>query len=40
MLSSAAPWVALHEGKNIERFSKYPQESIEAWHKRHGDWDD
>ncbi|MBT3533923.1 MAG: GFA family protein [Rhodospirillaceae bacterium] len=38
MLDSAAPWVALHEGDQIERFPEYPGESIEAWHKRHGVW--
>ena len=39
MLDSAAPWVALYEGENIERFPEYPAESIEAWHKRLGVWD-
>ena len=39
MLNSAAPWVVLYEGENIERFPEYPTESIEVWHKRHGVWD-
>ena len=39
MLDSAAPWVAIHDGKNIERYPVYPDESIENWHKRHGVWD-
>ena len=38
MVDSAAPWVALHEGGNVEQFPEYPAESIEAWHRRHGLW--
>ncbi len=38
MLESAAPWVELHAGNHIERFSDYPAESIEAWHRRRGLW--
>jgi len=40
MLASAAPWVPLYQGENIERFPEYPAESIENWHKRHGLWGD
>lgn len=40
MLGSAAPWVALHEGDNIERFDEYPDSSIEDWHKTRGLWVD
>ena len=40
MLGSAAPWVALHEGDNIDRFDEYPELSIEDWHRRHGLWED
>ncbi len=29
MLGSAAPWVSLHEGENVDRFDAYPEESIE-----------
>ena len=38
MLGSAAPWVALHDGDNIDRFDAYPAESIEDWHKSRGFW--
>ena len=38
MLDSAAPWVELHAGDHIERFADYPDQSIEAWHRRHGLW--
>jgi len=38
MLDSAAPWVEPHPGDQIERFTEYPGQSIEAWHRRHGLW--
>ncbi|MBT4045922.1 MAG: GFA family protein [Rhodospirillaceae bacterium] len=38
MLDSAAPWVALHGGENIERCAEYPNQSIEDWHKGYGLW--
>ncbi len=40
MLDSAAPWVELHPGGHIERFPEYPAQSIEAWHKSHGLWEE
>ena len=40
MLGSAPPWVALHDGDNIDRFDAYPTESIEDWHKSLGFWVD
>ena len=38
MLGSAAPWVALHEHDNIDRFAEYPDESITDWHSKRGLW--
>jgi hypothetical protein len=37
MLEFAAPWCEIPEGDNRERhFSRYPDESIADWHRRHG----
>lgn len=36
MVGSKAPWVELDEGPNDKVFDQYPDESIAAWHKRHG----
>ena len=38
MRASAAPWVAFHQGKNIERFDEYPDEAIDDWHKTRDLW--
>lgn len=36
MLDFAAPWVAIPRGEGHRHFLRYPEESIEDWHKRHG----
>ncbi|WP_420402658.1 GFA family protein [Nisaea sp.] len=36
MLSSKPDWVPLHAGPEDRCFDDYPEESIEAWHKRLG----
>ncbi len=36
MLEFAANWCQIPKGKNHLHFPGYPDESIEAWHKRHG----
>jgi hypothetical protein len=36
MLDLKAPWVGLKTGDNHQRFKRYPDESIEDWHRRHG----
>ena len=36
MLGSKASWVPLHLRANDKQFDLYPDESIEAWHKRLG----
>lgn len=36
MLDYAAPWVEIPEGPNERRFPRYPDESLEDWHRRHG----
>ena len=36
MLGSKANWVPLHTGPRDQRFDRYPEESIAAWHKRLG----
>lgn len=38
MLEFAAPWCELPEGEDENNFSKYPEESIEDWHKRNKIW--
>jgi len=37
MLEFAAPWCEVPEEEEGERhFDRYPEESIEEWHRRHG----
>jgi hypothetical protein len=36
MLDFAAPWVQVPRGETHRHFQRYPDESILAWHKRHG----
>ncbi|WP_193185880.1 GFA family protein [Nisaea sediminum] len=36
MLGSKPDWVPVHAGPKDQRFEDYPEESIEAWHKRLG----
>ena len=36
MLAFAAPWISVPSGEGHRHFSRYPEESIEDWHKRHG----
>ena len=36
MLDFAAPWVRVPGGRRELRYDAYPEESIEAWHRRHG----
>lgn len=36
MLDFAAPWVVVPRGEGHRHFPRYPEESIEDWHKRHG----
>jgi hypothetical protein len=36
MLDFAAPWVRIPRGPNDRHFPRYPDESIEDWHRRHG----
>jgi hypothetical protein len=36
MLDFAAPWVEIPVGPTHKQFRRYPEESIEQWHKRHG----
>ncbi|MEQ8331705.1 GFA family protein [Nisaea sp.] len=36
MLDSKPDWVPLEKGKKDQCFDAYPEESIEAWHKRLG----
>jgi hypothetical protein len=36
MLDFKAPWVVVPTGENHRCFSRYPDESIEQWHHRHG----
>jgi len=36
MLAFAAPWVVVPNGPTDRHFAGYPDESIEAWHRRHG----
>ncbi len=35
-LRSKPAWVPVDAGSGDERFETYPQESLEAWHRRHG----
>lgn len=36
MLEFAAPWVDVPQGQGHRHFSRYPDESILEWHRRHG----
>jgi hypothetical protein len=36
MLDYAAPWVEIPDGPDERHFPKYPDESLEDWHRRHG----
>jgi hypothetical protein len=36
MLDFAPAWVRVPRGPREKRFARYPEESIEAWHRRHG----
>lgn len=36
----AAPWVQIPHGPHERHFSRYPKESIEAWHRHHGLYED
>ncbi len=36
MLDFAAPWAKAPAGEGESHFPRYPEESIEAWHRRHG----
>jgi hypothetical protein len=36
MLGSKAPWVEVHAEPEDRRFREYPDESLAAWHERHG----
>lgn len=40
MLEFAAPWVAVPSGSGHRHFQRYPDESIEQWHRRHGLYQD
>ena len=36
MLDFAIPWIEIPSGKGHRHFKRYPDESILAWHQRHG----
>jgi len=36
MLDFRAPWVSVPTGEEHKHFNRYPDESIEAWHRRNG----
>jgi hypothetical protein len=36
MLDFKAPWVEVPTGKGEKHVRRYPKESLEAWHRRHG----
>jgi hypothetical protein len=36
MLDFAAPWVVIPQGTTERHFRRYPNESTEQWHRRHG----
>lgn len=36
MLDFAPAWVHVPKGAREKHFARYPEESIEAWHRRHG----
>ena len=35
-LRSKPPWIDAREGDAENNFQSYPDESLEAWHRRHG----
>lgn len=39
MLQARPNWVEDPKRPKHRRFAKYPKESLEAWHRRHGLWD-
>ena len=40
LLADKAPWVVPQIGPKDRCFDGYPEESIEAWHRRQGLWVD
>lgn len=36
MLNHAAPWCDIPSGPNEKHFPEFPDESLAAWHRRHG----
>jgi hypothetical protein len=36
MLDFAAPWIEIPSGDNHRHFPRYPDESVQQWHERHG----
>ena len=36
MLDFKVPWVNVPTGERHKHFNRYPDESVEHWHKRHG----
>ena len=40
MLGSKANWVRVPSGDGEVHFDEYPEESLEAWHRRHGLYDE
>lgn len=36
LLDSKANWVGVPQGVNEVHFAEFPEESLEAWHRRHG----
>ena len=36
LLDSKPDWVRLDAAKSEARFDRYPEESLDAWHRRHG----
>ena len=39
MLDFKAPWVEVPEGEGERHFERYPDSSLEEWHRRHGLYD-
>ena len=39
MLDHKVPWVEVPSGPGHRHFARYPEESLEAWHRRHGLWE-
>ena len=40
MLDFKAPWVEVEEGEGDQLFDRYPEQSIEEWHRERGLWID